>query len=396
MKRFLALDGFRGLCALLVVVYHIHVLNSFAKHDFFRNSYLFVEFFFVLSGFVLYHTYGQGGFEFKRFKRFFISRTFRLFPLHLVMLLFFILLEIVKWFAEKKGIMFNNSAFTGAYAPSEILPNLFLLQSWLPGADSLSYNSVSWSISVEYYMYLIFDFIMLLLPGMKKYLFGTISILAFVSLFFHSDLLKLEPLRGLSCFFAGCLCYLVYSKVSKLVIPKIVFDVLELISVAAIIIVMLTNFENKGICISLLFCFTVIIFAFDNGIVSRLLKSNPVSFLGKLSYSIYIIHLAILLLILSAAMIASKVFGRDFSPMVTENNIAGRVITTGSVIGDNLLVFVILGGIIVISNFTYKVFELKGIALGKKVLERMESNLVLPVLPELPELPKLKPESPEV
>lgn len=71
MKRFLALDGFRGLGVLFVVIFHTHVLNSFTKHDFFRNSYLFVEFFFVLSGFVLYYTYGQKDFKLKRFKRFY-------------------------------------------------------------------------------------------------------------------------------------------------------------------------------------------------------------------------------------------------------------------------------------------------------------------------------------
>ncbi|AMQ01369.1 acyltransferase [Pedobacter cryoconitis] len=380
IKRFLALDGFRGLCALFVVIFHTHVLNSFAKHDFFRNSYLFVEFFFVLSGFVLYHTYGKKDFELKRFKRFFISRTFRLFPLHLVMLLVFILLEVAKWFAQKKGIMFNNAAFTGDYAPTQILPNLFLLQSWLPGANPLSYNYVSWSISVEYYMYIIFAFIMFWIPKMKEYIFGILSILAFIALFFHSDVLKLEALRGLSCFFAGSLCYLVYLRISKLIIPQIIFDLLELISIAAIIIVVISNFENKGAFISLLFCLTVIIFAFDRGIVSRFLKSNPISYLGKLSYSIYIIHLAVLLVILSTAMIASKVSGRNFTPMVIENNIPVRVMTTGSAIWDNLLVFVILGGIIIISNFTYQVFELKGIALGKKVIERMEAKFGSPEL----------------
>lgn len=48
------------------------------------------------------------------------------------------------------------------------------------------------------------------MPKKKEYLFGTLSVLAFIALFFYSDVLKQEVLRGLSLFFAGYLCYLVY------------------------------------------------------------------------------------------------------------------------------------------------------------------------------------------
>lgn len=165
------------------------------------------------------------------------------------MLFIFILLEVAKWFAQKKGIMFNNAAFTVDYAPSQILHNLVLLQSWLPGANPLFYNYVSWSISVEYYMYIILAFIMFWIPKKKEYLL--LSILAFIALFFHSDVLKQEALRGLSCFFAGCLCYLVYLRISKIIISQIIFDLLELISIAAIIISNFTYkvFELKGIAL---------------------------------------------------------------------------------------------------------------------------------------------------
>lgn len=55
-ERFYVLDGFRGLAALLVVVYH-YVDPS--EYPFLSNSYIALDMFFVLSGFVIYHSYAS-------------------------------------------------------------------------------------------------------------------------------------------------------------------------------------------------------------------------------------------------------------------------------------------------------------------------------------------------
>ncbi|WP_133153334.1 acyltransferase family protein [Vibrio breoganii] len=91
-KRSRSHPAFRGLCAVSVVIYHILIKDSFSEWSFFRNSDKFVEFFFVLSGFVLAHGYGfRKGVRFVSFMK---GRIIRLYPLHLCMLIVFIILEV--------------------------------------------------------------------------------------------------------------------------------------------------------------------------------------------------------------------------------------------------------------------------------------------------------------
>lgn len=72
-ERFEALDGLRGIAALAVAFGH-----AFPGH---RNTALAVDFFFILSGFVLAHSYGERleqGLSFAKYMR---ARTIRLFPM---------------------------------------------------------------------------------------------------------------------------------------------------------------------------------------------------------------------------------------------------------------------------------------------------------------------------
>jgi peptidoglycan/LPS O-acetylase OafA/YrhL len=49
-KRFAALDGWRGVCAVLVALHHFSANGTIAALPLIRNAWLFVDFFFVLSG----------------------------------------------------------------------------------------------------------------------------------------------------------------------------------------------------------------------------------------------------------------------------------------------------------------------------------------------------------
>ena len=51
--RFVALDSWRGVCALLVALFHVPIIGVVRQLTLISNGYLFVDFFFVLWGFVI-------------------------------------------------------------------------------------------------------------------------------------------------------------------------------------------------------------------------------------------------------------------------------------------------------------------------------------------------------
>jgi len=359
-QRFESLDAFRGLAALSVVIFHMNLVGSVTELEFFKGSAIFVEFFFVLSGFVLVHGYG-----FKKDLKFFIfmkARFFRLYPLHLFMFAIFLLLEFGKLTAYKYGgFTFNYIPFTENTAVSEIVPNLLLIQSWLPSSDSLSFNYPSWSISIEFYLYVLLFISVVIFSKFKTYIWIFTPIIAFYLIISKSEILTSEVLRGLSCFFGGALTYLLYKKISYLRITKLFGSIVEIFIITFIIVIVSSDLKYKGIVTTILFYITILIFSFESGIVSSLLRLKLFQETGKISYSIYMTHAAILFCLMSTAIVLQKITGIELAPMINGE----RFLTSGYEIINNLIVFVILALVILISQFTYSHIELKWQRKGK-------------------------------
>lgn len=363
-QRFESLDAFRGICALSVVVYHMRLIGSITEINFFRGSWIFVEFFFVLSGFVLVHGYG-----FKKdlnFKTFMKSRFFRLYPLHFFMFIVFILLELCKLIAFKfGGFVFNQEPFTNSSAMSEILPNLLLIQSWTPFTDPLSFNYPAWSISIEFYMYALLFVSITLFKSYKFISWLSVSLLAFILIYLDSGIVVDNVLKGLFCFFGGAFTYVIYKKLSHLKPTYFSGCIIEFILLLGVVLIVTSDIKYQSLIASFLFFLTVLFFAFEAGIFSKVLKLKPLQHAGKLSYSIYMTHAAILFCLISITMVFQKITGAE----VTLTIETVRYLNFGDRLTNNTVVIFILFFVMFISSFTYEYIEVKGQKLNKKRME---------------------------
>ena len=369
VQRFTTLDSFRGVLAVLVVCFHLHVVDTFIQGQFFRQGEVLLNFFFVLSGFVLAHTYGMK--PALSFRSFFISRVFRIYPLHLVMLAVFILFETVRWAAYKKGLNLNNVPFTGLFAPGEILPNLFLVQAWTPLTETMSFNYPSWTISIEFYIYMLFGSLCLLSMRNRFLMFASVSLVAFALIFLGHEPLVERAMLGLSCFFAGNITYLGYLLIRDRFVPTLwLMTVLECAMMYATWWIVMNEFDYRSPIGSLMFCVLVTLFAFEGGLVSVMLKSSVFVLLGRLSYSLYMTHAALLFCLSTVFIIAQKVTGRELAPMIAGQ----RFMDTGSTVANTLMVFVVVLSCVGLAALAHKHIEMKGYALGKRLATKASKN----------------------
>lgn len=167
-----ALSGARALPALLIVLFHYGVFHRYLPAAALlgppaMKGYLWVEFFFALTGFLLIHVYGRrpvfGRAEFRAFLK---ARLARLYPLHLFTLLTMLgLMLVLNALADAGGYV---SLYHGAEAPlnsrPSFLANLFLVQAWNLG-EGLSWNAPAWFVSIEFLLCLSFPVFLFLSRG---------------------------------------------------------------------------------------------------------------------------------------------------------------------------------------------------------------------------------------
>ena len=151
--RFLLLDGMRGVAALGVLAFHVTVS---ATSDFqqLASFYLFVDFFFVLSGFVLWPSMPQRGTQLGRASGVFIlKRVFRFWPLAITALI----VALIALNSERDVLLsrdnFNPPYGSLAGLPADervhILVIAFLLLQVLL-ASAIAINVPLWSLSAEW------------------------------------------------------------------------------------------------------------------------------------------------------------------------------------------------------------------------------------------------------
>lgn len=146
------LTAARGIAALAVLFYHIRASLPDALdplQPILAKGYLAVDFFFLLSGFVLWRRYGEGGEirDLRSARAFLTDRVLRLYPLHLAVLLAMV------GFAGLVAV--KGGATADRYPVGELPAHILLVQDW-GFSRALAWNDPAWSISAEWGANLLF------------------------------------------------------------------------------------------------------------------------------------------------------------------------------------------------------------------------------------------------
>lgn len=339
-KRFEALDAFRGIAALMVAVFHLEVIGVISELTIIKNSFLFVEFFFVLSGFVISYSNINKVNNFSDMKAFTVKRFARIWPLHIFMVMLFIPFALANlMLGVDLGDRFSLYSFVASF---------FLVQSLVMLGES--WNLTAWSISAEFYTYIIFG-LLCLVPFFKKSILLPILIVCSALFVVYNGFgINTAIFRCLGSFFLGYLAFKCYEKIT-------VKSWMEW-GILAVVLFVLSHYQNENLLylMPFLFFLLVVVFAHESGAISNVLKGKHFQVLGMLSYSIYLTHAWFVSCFKSVSIITDKALGYSFFHMVDGD----RMLDFGLGLWVNDFVYIPYIIIVVSASFfTYKHIELK-------------------------------------
>ena len=365
--RFHILDGWRGVAALLVALYRFQADGWLFHTGVVRHAGLFVDFFFVLSGFVIAHAYFDRLRDGQSLSNFVIRRFGRLWPLHAAMFVPFFLFEAARYYASLKGAQGDVLApFSGYRAPGTIPVELAFLNS-VGLYQATGWNTPSWSISSEFWTYILFG--ALCIPGRRAMpLIAGALVLAALAVGWrngHGDFdmtFGLGTLRCVAGFFAGVSVNLLWrASRDRAQTHRGLFGAAEIpVVLLAFGFVAYAGGTPASFAAPFVFGALVYCFAAEAGPMSRAMNNAPFRLLGDLSYSIYMTALLIAL-VGGRAIVA--VAGRLGYEIAHETQAAGEtheVFGFAAPLVNDLLALAYLVAVVAVSYLTWRFIEKPG------------------------------------
>jgi peptidoglycan/LPS O-acetylase OafA/YrhL len=314
-KTIYSLQGTRGICALVVAIAHFDAIILTDLKIFLRPA-LAVDFFFVLSGFILYYRYESelknGAISFLNYS---LKRLARLVPLHIFTL--FILISSYAIYTillnYSSAGEFSLSGFPAIddgrrYGQGELysfVTDVFLLSGIGFHSVDATWNYPSWSVSSELFVGLAFGVIFTFRRAWLITISGLFILFCYIALwnypghlqshsqshFFFLDIGLLRTIGG----FAAGVCVAMHRKHferSGVLLSKFDLSIFSAIVLSYFILFGRDNYIDF-IAIPAI---AVLIGSLSarSGSVSKFLSSMPLKRLGDISFSVYLIHVTVI------------------------------------------------------------------------------------------------------
>ena len=301
-ERVLSLDGLRGLGALMVFLYHVDIMvKPFGA----GGPSLFpgtasVMVFFILSGIVLslvpFKRMGNGGYDWLGY---YPRRIVRLCGPLFAAIALALPMGYVAW---RLGST-SRSALAVAYDAGlptiihdilmqfDVLFNVSNGVNTLYGAPLARVDSPRWSMSWELWFSLTLPLAIWCISRIRRPGFAVITIFAAVFVSYWSSYF---PLRLGLMFWLGVIIAKQFDKIKAIKLAAPVELALLIIPVGVIELSLV--WHPGGVAEALLSttmnaaCMTVVVVSIIDGFTRRALSTSPMTFLGKVSYSLYLTH----------------------------------------------------------------------------------------------------------
>lgn len=287
-----ALTGARGIAAWIIVFYHIRLSIAGLPESWstaLAKGYLAVDFFFLLSGFVIWLSWGE------RLRHgsaatvalFLRRRIARIWPLHLVVLAGAVALA---------GLLAATGRHDPALFPFGELPlHVLLLQNW-GFTDRLSWNDPAWSISCEWAAYLMFPLWIRVADWRRLPSWALVMAIAALLLVLAAsmggtgslgaDITRFGLVRCLTEFAAGgAVCALWQRWRARPLLPA-----LGSLAIAAGLIAAWRIGLPEPLAAPGAFAAGLLVLALTSGMRGNPLDSAPLHYLGEVSYATYLSH----------------------------------------------------------------------------------------------------------
>jgi peptidoglycan/LPS O-acetylase OafA/YrhL len=297
-----ATNMLRGVCSLGILIWHyqhfffigtLEPQNSAGSNQplwnllkpFYLEGAFAVQIFWCISGLILAHAYiNQSKTGLAKFS---LARFSRLYPLHLLTLLVVVVIQFV---SMKK---FNSYQIYAVNDLHHFVTNLFFIQAWGKLGDGFSFNAPTWSVSVEIVVYFIFFGVLAVLRRGRI----AVPVALLIGMWF---LIKKYPTINEDIFFFQCLLYFlagvsIYFAVS---FSRPITKFATLIALVAIIRYLIPAFQPRYASIALiLVCLSAF---FDTFRITNHLER--VRIVGELTYSVFLWHVPLQMIILMIMM----------------------------------------------------------------------------------------------